>query len=516
MSTGEGDIIISIGIELTSKSKETIATLTNLHKVMADMGKINIQATKTFKEVSGGVINFGDQMITSNTILKSFLTNIGALNIDLDQMGEDATKVRKAMSGYNTAMAASRMILDQFGRSIGQVAWAPTSEGITDISNALDGLRGSGPLALDVVKQIQRGFARAGVNIPVQRIKDMDEALGRNSHALMIWANTYVESLSKVDQRLKAVSDMNRVVTATMGPMGVAVMDAANTFFWFGLGSMFTVMSLMRLNRAVLMIKSSNLSLVRASVRLVEAQETLNKYQQAGISIGKAYGQAVLSVRDATLAQELAEDRLKQAVQNRMFSYMQLIFGTFPTLIRAGTSILMVSIKLAAASAVKTNLTWQETIATVILTEAELAHANVIEMVNAKMRTYIILTGMATFGLTALIGVVGAFIAKGAIDKQMAAANKEFAEMKKLIVEPGSPPLFEAFKVMGDNVGYLTRKMKDLRSVTNVASGLRMAANKAPVYVSVTGPFYIRDRSDMNAMGDVLVRKIRSRGTNLG
>ena len=516
MSNPEGDISIGINIELVGKSSKTVDTLNDLNRTLQALQKFSVRATAGFTGVSAGMVNIGDTVVRSSDILEGFLTRMGELDIDLDKVGKSATQVRKAISVYNTSLSAGRMIMDMFGRSLTQVAWDPTEEGLRNISTELETFRVNGKLGVDVVNQMAKAFGRAGVRIPVDKIREMDTALEGNSEQLVKWAVNFSQSTDIVTERLRAVSDMNRTVTATFGPMGVAIMDAANTFFWFGLGSMFTVMSLMRLSRAVLTIKSSNLSLVRANIRLLETQQELNRYQMAGIFTGRAYARVAIGVREATLAQELAEDRLKQAIQNRIFSYMQLAFGTLPTIIRASTDIFRISLMLAVAKNTETNATWQQVIATKILSAEQLAQANVQELVNAALIRTIVLTAGATFGLTALTAAVGMFISKAAITRQLADVNTEFEEMRKLIVEPGSPPLFESFRIMGKNIDYLTRRMKNLQEVTNVAAGLRgMSSNQAPVYVSVTGPFYIRDRSDIDHLGNVLVSKIRSRGASV-
>lgn len=507
------DIEIGIDIVLTSKARKTISQLNDLSRAIEKLQSMSFKTTDGAEAMSKGMIRIGETTVRTGEILRGYLDLMGEAGVDFDKLGKDVTQVNKIIAAHNTRVRLGNMVLDQFGKAMKQVAFAPTTKGFEDMAEELDKFRVYGDLGIDVLTRLSRSFRQAGIKIPVEQFRTMDIALKRNSKELLQWAYKYGTGANLVNQRLAQVRDMNRAVVATFGPMGMAVMDAAQTFFWLGLGTMFAMMSLARFKRSALAVESSNLGLLRSGMSLIRAQQELERYQMAGIVTGTRYAEALFSVKDASMGAKLAEDRLRQSIENRNLSMLMMVFGTMPTLIRSATDIFRISLKLTIARQLETEATWQQVVANMILKNSELSVAAATELVNATLMKTIILVGALTLGASALVMALGALSTKMAIDKQMASANRELAEMRELMTATHSPPLFESFKIMGENISYLTTSLRGLQRETPTAGGLSGISRRGGgVNITVTGPFYIRDKSDIDRIGDVLMRRMKNRG----
>ena len=172
------------------------------------------------------------------------------------------------------------------------------------------------------------------------------------------------------------------------------------------------------------------------------------------------------------------------------------------------------SVKMVIAKQMDTQATLKQVIAAQLMATTSLTEAAAIEVVNAALTKTLIIMGLLTVGTIGLTAGIAALVSGMAIDKQLKKSNTQLEEMRELMTAPSSPPLYESFRIMGDNVDYLTRRLKGINSIAKSSRlGSLGTSGKGPTSVTITGnTFVVRSDRDVDRIGDVLMRRISNRG----
>ena len=268
----------------------------------------------------------------------------------------------------------------------------------------------------------------------------------------------YGEGQQYMADNLYNVNQMFSTQKAIISSTGIAYANLANTLFWTGLGAMFATMSLMRAQRSELAVESATLSLSRAYVGAYKAQETYNLYLEAGITEGYEYTLALASVRESNLQVKYAQDQLTTSIINSNLSWLQLVYGTFPTLIRTTTELFNSVLLLAAAEGTETK--------TAMLAAAKTSGLIGVMGVGIPItNAFSISIGTLSLALGALfiaIPIITTILAMASAEQEAAKRTKDLEkELRSLgitITEPGSPPLYKVFGVIGDQINIVIVK----------------------------------------------------------
>jgi len=363
--------------------------------------------------------------------------------------------------------------------------------------------------------------------------------IGRTQRDVRQWVSSYQQMARQ--QRIAAVSAQS--LRYRQGLLGQTMRELGGTVFWLGLGLMFMVMSIQRVNRALYSITIAARSVTRAQEDLKLAQEeytrTLFEFGPGSQEARMAY----LRVRDAQEAVRMSQIRVREAQENYINSILMFVFGTIPTFIRAGISLYDILTKIIVTKYLATRVTDQ-------MTQSEMQHLAV-EVAGKPVRTMAIaltkaqtlatsklaiVTSIATVGIGALIGVLGYLYMQQQMNLAMTEANTESyqkledtltghsvvdslirtrEEMRKLNEEFTRLPL-RSHSPLEIKTQYGWANLGVLEDI-DVGLGRRLSVTSTNVQVGVTvnGPFYIREEADVQkiakAVKKSLTRGVRSR-----
>lgn len=481
------DITIGIELLLVGRSGETLERLRELTQILRGIQGIVKGLPVPFTDLNRVLIEIGGRKITLAELYDalSMITRTG----------------RRLIPALTSDVANFALTLDT------------AAESTKALAQTLDSARVEGRLSVEVLRALSLGFRRAGITIPISLLREMDEALGRNSQKLLEWAARYAESERVITRHLREIRDVNRQTIASLGAMGIALTRLGRTFFWAGLGTMFFFMSLARAQRQALNVKSAQLALIRSSIRLQEAQETVRRFQEAGIISGERYREAILRLREAELGLELAQDRLKTAIMTQFYAWLMLAFGSFPTVIRGISDLVFSLIWLFYATKKVEDSTVGAFVKTLLAKTGFDLEKLSVDALNAALFEHVLLLGAATFGVSALAMGIGYLITKMIVAKQLEDLNERLKELGITIAKPYSPSLVEAFQDLAESLDVISTKGRIFSTLARTTFGLRgMTPIGGGVVVNIQGPFYVRAEEDIDRISRAIARRLRGRG----
>jgi len=310
-------------------------------------------------------------------------------------------------------------------------------------------------------------------------------------------ATKFARGQALINQRLWEMQNVERGVLAMMGPTGVAIRDLSKTVFWLGLGSMFAAMSFSRLQARQTAAISSSLSYQRSLMSLIEAEDNLNELRERGITSGREYARAVLNLREAQFAEEVATRRLTDAYIQQRFAAFQLAAGTLPTVIRTMEDMWLFMNKLIFA---KNQNIIADVVADFMARKYNQALARQIVLVNGATVSFGALAGAVTAAAVALPLLIGLFTylaAKRQAEERIKNMRQEIEGLHAAMTTPGSPTFLESLDITA-------KTLDKINKGPGINVGLRTGSS---VVVSITGPITIHSEQDIDAIANRIAQK---------
>lgn len=250
--------------------------------------------------------------------------------------------------------------------------------------------------------------------------------IGRTQRDVRQWVASYQDLIRQ--QRIAAIT--SRALRYRQGLLGQAFRELGSTVFWLGLGLMFMVMSIQRVNRSLYSITLAARGVVRAQEELKEAQED---YTRTLFEFGPGSEEARMAyrrLRDAQEAVRMSQIRVREAHEAYINSILMFVFGTIPTFIRAGISLHDILTKIIVTKYVASRVTAQMTAAEESYLAVEVAgkpiRVMMIGLTNAQaLATHklAIALGLATAGVSILIGALASLYVQQQMNQAMAEAT---------------------------------------------------------------------------------------------
>jgi len=550
------DIRIGIDIQLVGESKKTIESLSTLTKSLRDISKATKIASSGFKGLKASGVKIGDEIIEISNSFSNFIDELDAKGVKLDTLSGQVKEVNKVLAAYRTQNALAAMQTRQHTQALVEFSYTgdTSKESLDRVTAALDYFNAEGKSSAEVLNLLNKGFRSAGMTaIPdslfrtirqynqdmtgaVLTARDFSEALTVQTPEMkqlsaafkkgVQHARDIARAQSAVTERSMEVSRMFRDATAAMGPMGIATTRVAQSFFWAGLGMMFTVMSLSRVEGKMLAVQSAQLGIMNANLRLVDAQKSLNDMEQRGVTTGYDYVRALYNVRSAQLGVTQSEQQVKSAVWQSQMAWMMLAFGTFPTVIRTITDLINNTILLASAQAVQGGATFAQIAAQYGLIVA--LQETTVSLFGVEMATWGVVAaiGALTIAIPIIVGLIARMRAMDTAKKSIASTTTELEKLHATLTEPHSPPLYESFAIMSDNMekalrtGRRLSRVDPLKSMnTDLAKGAGVprlgnintggyygGGYSRNVTINLNGPISMRSEEDIRSLAREIKR----------
>jgi len=221
-------------------------------------------------------------------------------------------------------------------------------EGLDAITGQLDKMSAAGKTGTEAWKLIGKEITLAARQIgwTNNQIMDLKRALNRS----IVEGKEQAETNYRVRESIKGIYEMNRMYMASLGATGVAVREFTRSIFWTGLGMMFTSMSIARMLRRGEQLRDLSYSLATSSLRVKDAQEEYNEALRWSGPASEEATNASRALVDAQIRHRMAMDSARASTEQYYLSWMMLIMGTFPTLMRTGSDILTYFMKYNIAT----------------------------------------------------------------------------------------------------------------------------------------------------------------------
>ena len=255
--------------------------------------------------------------------------------------------------------------------------------------------------------------------------------IGRTQRDVRQWVASYQDLIRQ--QRIASITA--RALRYRQGLLGQAFRELGSTVFWLGLGLMFMVMSIQRVNRSLYSITLAARGVRRAQEDLREAQED---YTRALMEFGPGSEEARMAyrrLRDAQEAVRMSQIRVREAQEAYINSILMFVFGTIPTFIRAGISMYDILTKVIVTKYIASRATAQMTAAEETYLAVETAgkplRVMIIGLTNAQAlatQKLAIAIGAATFGISILLGYLAHLYVQQQMNQAMAEATTESYE----------------------------------------------------------------------------------------
>jgi len=507
------DITIGVELKLVGESERTIARLNELSRTLQALSGVSTGATKRMEEIGKGAIRIGDEVVKLADIFEHFRRAIP--KDDVKRLNEGLRAARAYIRASRLEWALSDLAVEKYSRSLGNLLFTgqATEDQIKSLAAELENFKVEGQFSAQMLNILSKGFRKAGLSVPITVLQEMAQRLNYNTEAIIKWANEFIQSQRKVATSLWMIQNVNRRVLATLGPTRMALLQLGQTMFWMGLGTMFFYMSLARLHRSFLSVRSAQLSLLRATVRLAEIRERYNRLVNAGITSGRQFQETYIDLREAELAVALAEERLRITTINQMFAWAMLAFGTLPTLIRSTSDLFLNLLRLNYAQVEEGKTAWQAMVS-LIAEKAAMDSATVsTEAFSIALKEAATTTIFLTAGLTALTLGLSFLISKLMIDRQMRRVREEMEKLGLALTQPHSPSLIEGLERMAESLGKISRRVGPLLpTVGRSMFGLTGVLLGPSVVVNVSGPFYVRSEEDIRGIARAIAKELRTRG----
>jgi len=459
------EIPIGINLMLVGESEKTISRVESLSKTLEDIQSIS-------RGTTGAVSDLGQGFLKATT-------SLGKVRNITREVSEDF----KRLSGPKDELKETeRRALATFG-------------------------------GIDVLR---RGLERVVPRMTAEQFEELKRSFP--SFAPMIEEVRYAAiGTEKLSEKLGLLNVTNKIVAASFSPVSRAIYDLGRSFFWVGLGTMFSLMSFARLQRSVIQVESAQLSYLRALRNLDQAQKEYSETQLWGASTSEEALDAALNLKEAQLGVSLAQDRITQTTQANTLALLMFAFGTVPTALRAILDLWVGVMKLVVARNVE-GLSIDQIMAkyaglnvsqagVAVTTDAmKIAQAGAAgtasDLMGAQAGTFIVSTALAgaeagaadtttdlagaqagaTITTTALAGSslvlygiisaltiaatlgVAAFMSWKAMEsakKTIADMEKEFKKLKE-ILGPTSPALWEEIDMVGSSMNRLASRKINL------------------------------------------------------
>lgn len=542
------DIEIGIDIRLVGESEKTVDALNKLSSNLRQLGRLSTGFTKATERATSGQWKFGDALVNVDKILQETGWALDMSEEKVKDLQKASRNINAVLGFQRAVLAADRHEFNMLGESVKDFAGAtqPTLHQLGSISERLDKLQEDGKLSAQVFQQISRGFSQAGIRMSVpfiQAVKGMSASNMEFMRDLRSLADTfrastpearhmarifesqgipglraYAEQQEAVEDGMWQIRQVMRQTATTLGPVNMAWRQLGRTFFWTGLGTMFMYMSLSRVQRLALGVKTSQLSLLRAQLSYNDALERVNRLRQYGIVTGRAYQDAQIQLMESTLGLKLAEDRVRSAVQQRVYGYLQLIYGVVPTIIRTYTEMQVASVQLSIAQSMEASAATMAAAAGLEHAGAQAIEATATGVSTAALMAKAKALAFVTFGVNILVGALASMYAEAAASERIAEMTEEMNKLGIVITKPSSPPLYKSFEIMAENMqqAYTQGKaLSALRLGSSLASaGANLATPRAggPVTITINGPWYLAEPGGERRVADQILRRLRNKG----
>jgi len=279
------------------------------------------------------------------------------------------------------------------------------------------------------------------------QLREVFNALGEES------ARKLAMHFDQVNKRVAQAANLQREYLGYIGATGVSINSLARTVFWSGLGFMFMTMSLSRVSSRTYAYERQVRSLREALIAEQRARErltwTLFEYgagTEQAVSASDALRRAHNRVVDA-------EEALRQAELQRMYTTTMLYLGFLPTAIRLSSDLTR---SLWTLSFSEQAVTTQEMVGNAVREQVSLS------MILNKIRTdaltlsYLKLQAViagATIGLSLLISYLAQEWAYRRAEERIAKVREELEGFSGELLGSHSPSLLEAVKEFNVEIG---------------------------------------------------------------
>jgi hypothetical protein len=258
------------------------------------------------------------------------------LGLTQERAVEYATKLSQAVPSVRLAGVSSKELIEIFGGTNAALQATMTRfsqlpetitlprEAIAELAQAALEFQQKGEPALQKAwETIDRVAEKTGRD--VVEVQDAFVAINNAMSQSPKLADAFASGLGQVQSNLSRTSpeflryrSYVQDFHAAIGPFGFAMMRIGYQAYWLAIGTMFYVMSLRRMESAVLSVQEHILSLQRAQITLRNAQE---EYNRAVVAFGPdsrqardAYERMILAQKELELRQKaviVAQDQLK-------------------------------------------------------------------------------------------------------------------------------------------------------------------------------------------------------------
>ena len=520
MSEFEGDIPITIKIQIDSGAyEEAIKKINELKKSLMELGSVTEKVSRAFAPVERASKDAAD-----------------GIKIN----GKSVKELAREQKNLDGVMKAVR---DRFATTRKELLL--TATGLEFISRGL-------LTAQEHSEHYYYILDKLGETLNVER-----EVIERK----------IIPAYAKMLKQKNEAIMVSTAVSHAVGVTGEAWRMLGRSVFWTGLGMMFIVMSLQRVNRALYGITLAARSVIRAQRSLREAQR---EYTRTVLEFGRTSPEARAAyerILDAQEAVEYAQIRAREANENYINSLLMLIFGTVPTAIRS-FSDLTVSIRTLVAaytaSRIATSSMSPEIAKLIGMLMAEAGVTQQLQIIRGKEITtkgmIIALTNAESIAqaknTAARAASIGPTVAATAANKGLslsllgvaAATGIGIAAVVAWIVamKAATDAMNEAYKSSGRLENSLTGHslVDSIRETTSEVNKLAKAFRSLPirshspleikttygwanigeiglgdvklspaagvtnVNINIQGPFYIREEADVDSLARAVVRKM--------